>query len=103
MTLPCIWAGAFSTLCHRGMADTGGDGTTMELEFRRAPVNIAQIPKFNELDMCALSPRAYPRPAYAALPPSSLDCPGGTLTVRARYTSKSAQGGLPHDEDRSCR
>jgi hypothetical protein len=35
-------------------ADTGGDGTTMELEFRRALVNFAQIPKFNELDMCAV-------------------------------------------------
>ena len=76
-------------------ADTGGDGTTMELEFRRAPVNIAQIPKFNELDMCAVSARADPRAAYAALPPSSLDCPGGTLTVRARYTSKSSPRRTP--------
>jgi len=95
MTLPCIWAGACSTLCHRWMADTGGDGTTMELEFRRAPVNIAQIPKFNELDMCAVFPLADPRAAYAALPPSSLDCPGGTLTVRARYTSKSSPRRTP--------
>jgi hypothetical protein len=75
--------------------DTGGDGTTMELEFRRAPVNIAQIPKFNELDMCAVFHWRTPVPLYAALPPSSLGCPGGTLSVRARYTSKSSPRRTP--------
>jgi hypothetical protein len=32
------------------------------------------------------------RPRY---PPSSLDCPGGTLTVRARYTSKPSPRRTP--------
>ena len=65
-------------------ADTGGDGTTMELDFRRALVNFAQIPKFNELDMCAVFPLAdrpvpltprYPRPPSIAPVEPSLFVP----------------------------
>jgi hypothetical protein len=76
-------------------ADTGGDGTTMELEFRRALVNFAQIPKFNELDMCAvfhwrtpvpLTPRYSRHPSIAPVEPSAF-VPVAPLN--------QAQGGLP--------
>jgi hypothetical protein len=49
MMLPCVGRER-NTLSHRWMPIRGGDGTSMELKFRPAPVNIAQIPKFNELE-----------------------------------------------------
>jgi hypothetical protein len=45
MTLPCIWAGACSTLGHRWMPIRGGDGASMLFRVSGAVVNIAHIPK----------------------------------------------------------
>src|ERR1700694_5784433 len=94
MTLPCIWAGACSILCHRWMPIRAVTEPPWNLSFAG---RWSILLRFRNLMnwTCARSSTSGPRAAYAALLPSSFDCPGGTLSVRARCTSKSSPRRTP--------
>jgi hypothetical protein len=75
-----------------------GDGVSMRLQGSQTRVNSPDMWKEAPADIPA---RRFTlaglvrRAAYAALPLSSLNCPGGTLSIRARCTSKSSPRRTP--------